>query len=188
MVCSLRTGVLWLMLLAFSVSAQERLYSEYEYDEVGNTTSKLQDLSGTPPSISAVSQSVVRQNQVVTFIIDGSGLRGAEVTNADGYFIFSNTQTTNEQIVTTLRVGQDALEGFSQISVSTGLGVDSVSLEILTELPVLRISPIPLVIKTGTTLTLGLSLSKADVISHSIDVSVADVNVVALNTGSLTVN
>jgi hypothetical protein len=173
-----------LVSLCSTVNAQERLYSEYEYDEVGNIIKRTQDLSGDAPSISSIEPSVVRQNQRLNLTLVGAGLRGATLNNPDGFFTFSNIQSSNEQITLSLTVDKDAEEGPSQISVSTGLGTDFVSLQILTELPDLRVSPTPLVLETGTTSVLNISLSKIDVLDHNVSVSIADINIASVDVSS----
>lgn len=173
-----------LVSLCFTVNAQERLYSEYEYDEVGNIIKRTQDLSGDAPSIFSIEPSVVRQNQRLDLTLVGVGLRGATLNNPDGFFTFSNIQSSNEQITLSLTVDKDAEEGPSQISVSTGLGTDFVSLQILTELPDLRVSPTPLVLETGTTSVLNISLSKIDVLEHNVSVSIADINIASVDVSS----
>jgi len=161
--------------------SQERVFSEYQYDEVGNTTQTVRDLSGAPPRIDSVSPSIVRQNQSVNLLINGEGLRGAQLQNAEGVFEFRNVVTTNNTITTTLVVDQDAEQGPSQISISTSLGVEFFSLEVLAELPELRISPIPLVLQTGSSSSLSISLSTRDVLDHQVSVSIADTSIANLN-------
>ena len=174
-----------LVMWVFVAQADERVYSEYEYDEIGNTKEVSQDLSGAAPSITSVTPAIVRQNQVVQVVIAGTGLRGAKLNNSDGFFSFSNTQTSNDQITLTLTVSLNATEGPSQVSVSTGLGTAFASFEILTELPDLRVSPIPVVIKTGSILNLGISLSKGDVVDHNVSLSIADTGVASPSLTSL---
>lgn len=159
--------------------AEERVFSEYEYDQIGNTKSVNQDLSGAAPSIDTVSPGTVRQNQIVQVVIAGVGLRGAQLNNADGYFSFSNAQSSESELTFSMLVSPNALEGSSQVSVTTGLGTAFANFVILTELPDLRISPIPVVIKTGSTLNLDVSLSKGDVIDHDINVNSENSSVVA---------
>lgn len=172
-------------ILSQSSFADERVFTEYEYDQIGNTKSVNQDLSGLAPSINTISPAIVRQNQVVQVLISGAGLRGAQLSNVDGYFSFSNIQSSNSEITATLTVSLDAAEGPSQISVATGLGTAFASFDILAELPDLRISPIPVVIKTGSTLSLETSLSKGDVVDHDVSVSISDSGIASSNVADL---
>jgi len=181
--------------VVLSVQADERVFSEYQYDQIGNTVVINKDLTGVAPTVNSFTPEIVRQSQVIDITLDGDGLRGAQLSNADGFFSFSNIRSTNEQIVFTLAVDEFADEGASQISVSTGLGTTFFSLNILTELPDLRLSPIPVVIETNSVTPLLISLSKRDVLDHVVTVSVADANIATVNqaqisfdTGSLTPN
>jgi len=161
--------------------AQERAFTEYDYDQVGNTTSVTQDVSGAAPSIENFSPSIVRQNQVVQVTVNGNGLRGASISNSDGIFSFSNIQSSNQQITFSLTVEGSAQQGPSQISLSTSLGSVFFSLNVLPELPELRISPTPITILPNTVQTLLVSLSRADVLDHDISVSVDDESIATVN-------
>jgi len=122
--------------------AQERVFSEYEYDEVGNIISRTQDVSNAAPTIDAVTPSIVRQNQTLAITLTGQGLRGAWLGNENVFFTFSDVESSNEQLQFTLAVDKDADQGVAQISVSTQLGTGFFSLNVLNELP--RFTAVPL--------------------------------------------
>ena len=179
-------ALLMFFTLVLSAHAQERVFSEYQYDEVGNTTSITQDQSGAAPSIDSFTPAVVRQNQVVDVTVNGDGLRGATIESIDS-FSFSNIQSTNEQLNFTLTVSENALEGASEVLLSTGLGTTSFSLNVLTELPDLRVSPTPVVLTLGSSSNLLVSLSQTDVLNHDVTISIADTSVATLDISSINI-
>lgn len=159
--------------------ADERVFSEYIYDEVGNIIARRQDKSGAAPAVDTVSPSTVRQNQTVRITLDGQGLRGAQLveqtsSQSNGSFSFSDIVSTNQQLEFTLGVAEDAAQGPTQVSVSTGLGTTFFSLNVLQELPDLRVSPSPLTFSPGSTSELNISLSTIDVLDHTVTLVVDD--------------
>jgi len=161
--------------------AQERVFSEYQYDEVGNIISRSQDVSGAAPSIAEVSPSIVRRNQTLRITLTGLGLRGASLGEQNSFFSFSDITSTNEELSFTLSVDEDADEGPAQTSVSTGLGTVFFSLNVLPELPDLRIAPTPITFTPGTTRALNISLSAVDVLDHTVSVSIADTSIATIS-------
>ena len=165
--------------------AQQRVFSEYEYDEVGNITSRVQDISGSVPSISQVSPSIVRRNQTLLVTLIGTGLRGARLGEQNGFFSFSDINSTDEELSFTLSVADNADQGTSQVSVTTSLGTAVFDLNILTELPDLRISPTPLTLALDSVKALNVSLSATDVLNHSVSVSIADTSIATVSASQI---
>ncbi len=165
--------------------ADERVFSEYQYDEVGNIISRRQDKSGAAPSVDAVTPSTVRQNQTLSITLTGQGLRGARLGEQNDFFTFSNISSTNEQLQFTLAVDKNADQGSAQVSVSTGLGAVFFSLNVLSELPDLRVFPTPITLNPNAVHPLNISLSAIDVLDHVVNVTVADSSVATVSASQL---
>ncbi len=175
----------WVQMSAPQAMANERVFSEYQYDKVGNEISRSQDKSGSAPVVDSVSPSVVRQNQVVTVTVQGQGLRGAQLASAQDFFKFSEIQSTDTQLEFVLSVDEEATQGPAQISASTGLGTVFIGLNVLQKLPDLRVSPTPLVLAASQTTVLNVSLSAADAVDHDVAVSVSDASVISLSANQI---
>ena len=170
-----------------STFAQERVFTEYEYDEVGNTTRVTQDATGLPPSIDDASPSTVRRNQVIDIALSGSGLRGASLSNSDDVFTFSNIRSTNDQLIFTVSVDQNAEQGPTQVSLSTGLGTAFFSLNVLAELPELRVSPTPITLLHGSSREILVSLSQEDLIDHEVSISIQNESIATANVSQISI-
>jgi len=170
---------------AVQAQSDERVFSEYQYDEVGNEISRTQERSGAAPNVDTVTPAIVRQNQTLLISLTGQGLRGAQLGDQNPFFTFSDISSTDQTLSFTLAVDGDAEQGPAQVSVSTGLGTAFFSLNVLSELPDLRLAPSPLVLTPGTVQTLDVSLSFADVLDHTVSVSVANSAVASVSVNQL---
>ena len=170
---------------AVQAQSDERVFSEYQYDEVGNEISRTQERSGAAPNVDTVTPAIVRQNQTLLISLTGQGLRGAQLGDQNPFFTFSDISSTDQALSFTLAVDGDAEQGPAQVSVSTGLGTAFFSLNVLSELPDLRLAPSPLVLTPGTVQTLDVSLSFADVLDHTVSVSVANSAVASVSVNQL---
>ena len=166
---------------------QQRLYTEFNYDQIGNIEQIVRDISGVAPQIDSVSPLIVRESQVVNVIVDGQGLRGAILSNNDGIFQFSNIQSSDQQLTFTLEVAEDVELNSSPIEVSTGLGAQSFDLQVFSELPQFLLSPLPIILKQGETLSLPVSLSQVDALPHELSITNSDDQVATVNVNSISI-
>jgi len=187
---SLRSFLLAIAVFALGLPAafgQSRQIIDYSYDDAGNIVRVESIVSDAAPVVTTISPGVARREETVRMTATGSDLRLAEVTSPDPAVSISNVQSTQSAVSFDVAASADATPGSVTLDFTTQLGSTSGDIQIRLKRPRIIVAPVPLAVAPGQSLSLSVSLSNADSLSHQLTFAISDPTVAGTSTSSTTV-
>jgi YD repeat-containing protein len=160
---------------------------QYVYDPVGNLLETIVATQTTKPIITNVNPNILRQGEVKNIILTGSSLLGAKIISPTSALTVSNVRADKNSVLLTLSASKSAPLGAQTFSVANNIGSTHFSLTIRTAMPVIEISPTPVVlVNDGKTVSYNLRLDKPDDVDHVITLTMADPSIATVDQTAFT--
>lgn len=164
--------MLFTLVLASVVSAQDQRSVIYEYDAAGNLVSLRQATNSGPPTVSSVEPPLVRVGDALQIQINGSNLFVADVT-ADELQVFEITHLSSESLLVQIQVPQLS-PGEKSLFLTTPLGSATAIVTVADSLPIISTNPSPILIANSETRSVSLLLDRAYETDVLVDLVVVD--------------
>jgi len=174
--------------LVRAIDEQGRV-TEYVYDPAGNILRVIVSGAGSAlaPAVTSISPGAIRRGENRSFVITGTGLTGARLNTTDPALEISALQASATQITFDLTVLAGASLGAHSFSILNAAGSASVQVSVNPLLPVLGLSPQPVVLPFGgAPREFLVTLSNEDNIEHVVTVAPANAAVITVAPGSVT--
>lgn len=161
---------------------------EYRYDAAGNLLEVTGSLPVTAPAISGVTPDALRRGQSAKITLNGSGLAYASVTSPTSAFTLSGVSALTTTLDFNLVVADDAPLGVHTFTVSNSTGSANFALTVNPRLPTLTVAPLPLAVAPDSVArSFLITLSNADTVAHTINLSTTNTAIATVSPASLSV-
>ena len=161
--------------------------TEYVYDAAGNLLRVVTGGSAAAPTVASFSPASIRRGETKAVVINGSGLTGARVSNADPGLDITSLQATATQITFNLTATALATLGTQSFAIANATGSTSIQIAVHPVLPKLGMSPQPIAVPpTNAARNFFVSLSSADDIAHAINLVSANPAIATVSPASVT--
>jgi len=162
--------------------------TEYVYDAAGNLLEVKNAGAATAPIVTSVTPASLRRGSTAAIRIDGSGFSSATVTAPVTGFVLSGQKVLPTSIEFNLVVAADAPVGAQIFTVSNAAGNATASITIDAALPVLSVAPLPLAVAPDNVpRSFSISLSNADSVAHTVNLSTANAAIATVSPASLVI-
>lgn len=175
-------------LIRFTDSNNE--VTEYTYDKAGNILSVVRGAPGSnlPPSLTAVTPSVVRVGNTASLTITGERLQVGTLQTSDAGLDLANVRQTATQVLADLTVASSVPSGGHTLTFTNAQGSARIGLLIAPPLPTLSVEPSPLALPPDNVArAVTLRLSSPDVVAHQLTVTSSNTTTMTVSPATLTI-
>lgn len=160
----------------------------YIYDPAGNLLEVTGGATVAAPTVSTVSPTEVRRGQTVKITLTGSALSHVTVASPSAGLVVSSVKSQPNSVEFDLAVSAQAALGAQSFTLTNAGGSATVSLTINPALPRMAVTPVPLAVPPDNVArAFNVTLSNADTVAHTIELSVSNPAIATVSPASITI-